>query len=145
MQQLQVNRQPVLDLKRLIALEGQRHVERELNVHRTTIQRWLNGQFRIPGAQLLAIRYLLGDLPGTDQEWHGWRFSRGRLTSPDGWEFTAGELAAYAFRRVNGLERVGHEIPVQPLVAAGREGRAVEVLEEGRHARTRDLRVAPEV
>jgi len=128
---LQVNLQPVLDLQRLIDLEGQHRVERELDVHRTTIQRWLNGQVKIPGAQRLAIHQMLGDLPGTEGAWRGWRFSRGELLSPDGETFGPGELNALAFRRRNGLVGVGYEVGVDALRARGRKGRRVEVVVEG--------------
>lgn len=91
---LEVNAQPVRDLRQLIEREGQPYVERQLNVHRTTILRWLHGTVRIPGAQVLAIRSLLGDLPGTAGAWTGWHFQRGKLTSPGGDQFAAGDVLA---------------------------------------------------
>jgi len=91
---LEVNRLPQKHLRLLLDAEGQRRVERLLNVHRTTVRRWLDGSVKIPGAQHLAIRYLLGDLPGTDGQWVGWRFSHGELVTPGGDRFTPGEVQA---------------------------------------------------
>lgn len=96
---LEVNAQPVRDLRQLIEREGQPYVERQLNVHRTTILRWLHGTVRIPGAQVLAIRSLLGDLPGTAGAWTGWCFRHGKLTSPGGDQFAAGDVLATIFLR----------------------------------------------
>lgn len=96
---LEINRRPVNDLKHLIELIGQRRVERELNVHRTTVKRWLLGQVRIPGAQHLAIKGLLGDLPGTVGRWTGWRFEAGGLVSPGGDTFTAGDVLSLGLLR----------------------------------------------
>lgn len=67
---LEVNARPARDLQTLIEKLGR--VERELNVHRTTVKRWLAGQVKIPGAKHQVIRMLLGDLPGTCGKWTGW-------------------------------------------------------------------------
>jgi hypothetical protein len=96
---LEINERPRRDLRRLIELIGQRRVERELNVHRTTVQRWRDGLVRIPGAQHVAIRGLLGDLPGTGSAWTGWRFHDGLLLSPAGDAFTAGEVLSLILLR----------------------------------------------
>lgn len=104
---LEVNRRPQRDLAHLIELIGPRRVERELNVHRTTVRRWLAGDVRIPGAQWQAVRSLLGDLPGTTGRWHGWRFHDGHLLSPAGEAFTAGQVMAIGLQRqrISQLER----------------------------------------
>jgi hypothetical protein len=47
---------------------------RELDIHRTTLRRWLKEEIKIPGHQHQVIRLLLGDLPGTAGQWSGWRF-----------------------------------------------------------------------
>lgn len=96
---LEINAQPARDLRQLIDLVGQHRVERELNVHRTTISRWLSGQVSIPGAQHLAIKGLLGDLPGTAGRWSGWRFHDGELLAPGGDAFTAGEVLSLRLLR----------------------------------------------
>lgn len=96
---LQINQRPINDLKALIELIGQRRVERELNVHRTTVRRWALGETAIPGAQRLAIRALLGDHPGTAGAWTGWRFHDGKLLSPAGEAFSAGDILALILLR----------------------------------------------
>jgi hypothetical protein len=96
---LESNRKPVHDLQHLLELIGQRRVERELNVHRTTVRRWLQGTVAIPGAQRLAIRALLGDLPGTAGKWSGWRFHDGRLLSPAGDAYRPGDILSLTLLR----------------------------------------------
>lgn len=97
--QLELNERPRRELRQLIELIGQHRVERELNVHRTTVARWLGGQVLIPGAQLLAIRALLGDLPGTAGRWTGWRFYDGELIAPGGDRYTAGDVLSLRLLR----------------------------------------------
>lgn len=89
---LEINRIPQRDLDHLLEAIGQIAVERELNVHRTTVQRWQRGLIKIPGAKHQAIRMLLGDLPGTAGAWSGWRFWKGELWSPGGDRFSAGDV-----------------------------------------------------
>lgn len=96
---LEINERPRRDLRQLIELIGQRRVERELNVHRTTIERWLRGIVRIPGAQHQAIRMLLGDLPGTRGKWTGWRFHDGELLSPGGDRYEPGHILSLVLLR----------------------------------------------
>lgn len=104
---LEINQRPQRDLRSLIELIGSRRVERELNIHRTTVRRWLSGQTHITGAQALAVRGLLGDLPGTLDRWRGWRFHDGVLLSPAGERFTAGQVMAIGLQRqrIQQLER----------------------------------------
>lgn len=96
---LEINQRPVRDLAHLLELLGQVRVERELNVHRTTIKRWLKGQVKIPGHQHQVIRMLLGDLPGTAGQWHGWGFRDGELYSPGGDRFCAGDVISLIYLR----------------------------------------------
>jgi hypothetical protein len=98
---LEINERPRRDLKALIELIGQRRVERELNVHRTTIAiaRWLAGQVAMPRAQHLAVRELLGRLPGTCGKWEGWRFHDGQLLSPAGDVFSPGDVLSLILLR----------------------------------------------
>ena len=96
---LEINRRPVLDLKNLLETIGQRRVERELNVHRTTVLRWLKGQVQIPGHQHQVIKMLLGDLPGTCGKWTGWRFHDGFLISPGGDQFEPGHVLSLVLLR----------------------------------------------
>jgi hypothetical protein len=123
-------------LRELIERIGERRVERELNVHRTTIKRWLKGEVAIPGAQHLAIRGLLGDLPGTCGKWTGWRFHEGELLAPGGDSFKPGDVLSLIILR-------------QQLTAQRRELEALKVRlaiseeAERRHtgAANEDLRV----
>lgn len=96
---LEVNRRPARDLRALIDQIGQVRVERELNVHRTTVRRWLSGQVKIPGHQHQVIKMLLGDLPGTGGQWSGWRFHDGELLSPAGERFSAGQVLSLGLLR----------------------------------------------
>lgn len=123
---LEINQRPIHDLRHLIELIGQRRVERELNVHRTTVARWLVGRVHIPGAQHLAIRALLGNLPGTGAAWHGWRFHDGRLLSPAGEAFTAGDVLSLILLRQQ-LAAQRHELEALRVRLAVAE-QAVETL-----------------
>jgi hypothetical protein len=96
---LEINALPGRHLRALIELIGQPRVERELNVHRTTIRRWLAGQVQIPGHQHQAIRMLLGDLPGTCGKWTGWRFHDGQLIAPGGDHFRSGDVLSLIILR----------------------------------------------
>lgn len=109
---LETNERPRRDLRLLIDAIGQRDVERALNVHRTTVARWASGDGRIPGAQLHAIRALLGDLPGTAGRWHGWRFHAGLLHSPANDTYEPGEILAVRLQqqRVAALDRENREL-----------------------------------
>lgn len=76
-------------------------------MHRTTIARWLDGRVSIPGAQHLAVRGLLGDLPGTAGKWTGWRFHDGELLAPGGDRFKPGEVLSLRLQmqRASELDR----------------------------------------
>lgn len=116
---LESNRKPFNDLRALLEKYGELGVQRELNVHRTTIRRWLAGQVQIPGHQLQVIRLLLGHLPGTDGQWSGWVFYKGKLCAPNGNEFQAGEVLAIGLQRqrVAALEAQVHELKVRLAIA----------------------------
>jgi hypothetical protein len=128
---LEINQIPGRDLRALIELIGERRLERELNVHRTTIRRWLAGTVQIPGAQHLAIKGLLGDLPGTCGKWTGWRFHDGLLYSPAGDHYRPGEVLAICLNRqiYNELAREVRAMKLQlaelkPLPALEASGQA---------------------
>ena len=72
---------------------------RELNVHRTTLRRWLKAEVQIPGHQHQVIRLLLGDLPGTCGKWTGWRFHDGELLSPGGDHYRPGDVLSLIILR----------------------------------------------
>ena len=86
-------------LQELIEREGRNTVERTLNVHRTTIKRWLNHTVKMPEGARALVESLLGNLPGTDGLWQGWHFWKGELWAPNGQRFKAGDLAAQTFER----------------------------------------------
>ena len=96
---LEINQIPGRHLRQLLELIGERRVLRELNVHRTTVRRWLKGEVQIPGHQHQAIRLLLGDLPGTCGHWTGWRFHDGELLSPGGDRYRPGDVLALVLLR----------------------------------------------
>ena len=118
-QVLEVNRIPQRDLDHLLREVAQIAVERELNVHRTTVQRWQRGLVRIPGAKHQAIRMLLGDLPGTAGAWSGWRFWQGKLWSPGGDRFSAGDVLSLVFLR---QQLAAREAELKALRTAARQG-----------------------
>jgi hypothetical protein len=96
---LEINALPGRHLRTLIELIGERRVLRELNVHRTTIRRWLKGEVQIPGHQHQVIKLLLGDLPGTCGKWTGWRFHDGALCSPGGDTYRPGDVLSLVILR----------------------------------------------
>ncbi|MGI9152731.1 MAG: DUF3653 domain-containing protein [Rubrivivax sp.] len=96
---LEINARPARDLRALIEAIGQRRVERELNVHRTTVRRWVKGEIHIPGHQHQVIKMLLGDLPGTGGHWTGWRFHDGLLLSPGGDAYRPGDVLSLILLR----------------------------------------------
>lgn len=122
---LEVNAQPVRNLRALIDKVGQLRVERELNVHRTTVHRWLADKVKIPGHQHQVIRMLLGDLPGTAGRWAGWRFWDGKLLSPAGDAFGAGDVLSLGLLRqqLSAQQREIHELKVRLAVAEEAERR----------------------
>jgi ribosomal protein S14 len=91
---LEINRQPLRELAAAIELVGERPLLRALDIHEKTLYRWRTGRCKIPGHQRQVIRMLLGDLPGTDGQWHGWKFLRGELVSPGGDSYRPGDVLA---------------------------------------------------
>lgn len=96
---LEVNAQPLRELAQVIELVGERPPLRALDIHEKTLYRWRTGRCKIPGHQRQAIRMLLGDLPGTDGKWSGWRFVRGELISPAGDRFAPGHVLSLVLLR----------------------------------------------
>lgn len=60
----------------LIAEYGAHRTEVLLNVHRTTVTRWLSGEVEPPTAVLIALRAALAGMPSM---WPGWSFGRDGL------------------------------------------------------------------
>ena len=96
---LEINARPGRDLRALLERLGESRLLRELDIHRTTLRRWLKAEVKIPGHQRQVIRLLLGDLPGTDGQWTGWRFDRGVLVSPGGDTYRAGDVLSLIILR----------------------------------------------
>lgn len=97
------------DLRALIELRGREPVERLLGVHRTTVTRWLDGSVRMPEHAQLMVSMLLGNMPGTDGQWEGFRFWKGKLYCREWREgFTAGEVVGipHLHQRIALLERL---------------------------------------
>ena len=96
---LEINALPGRHLRELIERIGERAVARELNIHPKTLYRWATGRTPIPGRQHLAIKLLLGDLPGTEGRWSGWGFVRGELVSPGGDRYQPGDVLSLIILR----------------------------------------------
>ena len=96
---LEINARPGRHLRQLIELIGEPRVLRELDIHRTTLRRWLKEEIKIPGHQRQVIRLLLGDLPGTAGQWSGWRFDQGLLTAPGGDRYRPGDVLSLIILR----------------------------------------------
>lgn len=122
---LECNRIPLRDLSALLEKYGEKGVCRQLNVHRTTVRRWLAGQVQIPGHQLQVIRLLLGHLPGTEGQWAGWSFFQGQLVAPNGNAFNAGDVLAIGLnrQRILALEAQLHELQIRLAIAEEAERR----------------------
>lgn len=122
---LEVNRLPLKDLQALIEKVGELGVCRQLNVHEKTLYRWRTERSAIPGRQHLAIKALLGDLPGTAGAWSGWRFWEGKLCSPAGDAFSAGQVLSLGLLRqqLTTQQREIHELKVRLAIAEEAERR----------------------
>jgi hypothetical protein len=122
---LECNRIPLRDLSALLEKYGEPGVCRQLNVHRTTVRRWLKGEVQIPGHQLQVIRLLLGHLPGTEGQWAGWSFFKGELVAPNGNAFKAGDVLAIGLerQRVKALEQELYALKIRLAIAEEAERR----------------------
>jgi hypothetical protein len=96
---LEINARPGRHLRQLIELIGEPRLLRELDIHRTTLRRWLKEEIKIPGHQHQVIRLLLGDLPGTCGQWTGWRFDQGLLIAPGGDRYRPGDVLSLIILR----------------------------------------------
>lgn len=89
----------------LIEELGAHRCETLLNVHRTTILRWRNGERRCPGWAVEVMRAAARcHLPGQDSKlWHGWGFGKdGLLYSDTGYPFGPHDLLALPYERAAG-------------------------------------------
>lgn len=88
------------EITELIEACGIGRAERLLDVHRTTIQRWILGTVKPPITAIYTLRAdVYGQLPNmTNKHWEGWRFGNdGMLYSPDGRGFHAGNLLSHQY------------------------------------------------
>lgn len=88
-------------INELVEWHGVLTVERVLEVHRTTIQRWCNGKVDAPIVAIIALRALRGEFPmmEAEQPWRGWTFSRdGKLYCPANRAYTEGEVRAIFYQ-----------------------------------------------
>lgn len=93
-------REAKYEITQLIEACGISRAERLLDVHRTTIHRWLAGTIQPPVTVLYTLRAdVYGQLPNmTNKDWEGWRFGNdGMLYSPDGRGFHAGHLLSHQY------------------------------------------------
>lgn len=93
----------IWQLKELIEDRGREAVERALNVHRTTVKRWLDGTVQMPTPMRSHVAMLLGHLPGTDGLWRGWRFWKGELWSPEGYVYRENDVSGIRVDRQRAL------------------------------------------
>jgi hypothetical protein len=123
---LECNRIPLRDLGALLEKYGELGVCRQLNVHRTTVRRWLAGTVQIPGHQRQVMRMLLGHLPGTEGQWAGWSFFQGALVAPTGDAFKAGDVLAIGLQRqrVQALEAEVHRLTVRLAISEAAQPQA---------------------
>jgi Phage protein len=71
-----------------------KEIARLCKVSLKTASRWKDGQTVPPAA---ARMILAGDLGALCAEWSGWKFIKGKLISPEGWEFSVGDVLAIPF------------------------------------------------
>jgi hypothetical protein len=84
-----------LELTELIEEYGRGRTAELLDVHRTTVERWISGQVPVPQAVLIAMKAAARSiLPGQDlAAWRGWTFGRdGDLYGPEGRGYHPGDL-----------------------------------------------------
>lgn len=131
---LEINRIPVKDLHALIEKVGELGVCRQLNIHQKTLYRWRTGRVPIPGHQHQVIRLLLGDLPGTAGKWSGWSFWEGKLCSPAGEVFDAGQVLSLGLLRqqLSARDREIHELRVRLAIAENAIGHLAPAANEAR-------------
>jgi len=81
-------------------------------IHRTTYARQENDTARVSVAAYRLLILLGGHIPGN--EWQGWRLSRVALYSPEGTEYTPGDL--YAVHWLHQSEKIHRGCRCRPLV-----------------------------
>lgn len=110
------------EINELVEYHGIIHVERALEVHRTTIGRWCKGQIPVPISAIIALRALKGEYPFMEaKQWKGWGFGRdGKLYSDANQGYETGDIRAipYQIAQIQALEAQVKDLTKQ-LEAAG--------------------------
>lgn len=104
--------QPMSELYGMPAAE----IARKCEVDLATARRWKSGKSRIPPS---ARKLLAGDLSAFDPDWRGWVMRDGKLTSPEGWTYSPGEVLSLMLLRaqiahLESLRRRERELEEQP-------------------------------
>jgi len=75
---------------------SRKSVSEYLQVNLSTVSRWEAGEVKPPHAVVELLRMLGGYLPaiGRRDQWHGWRFDKEYLYTPNGDRYTAGDIMA---------------------------------------------------
>lgn len=92
-------------------------IARLCGVDVATARRWKRGKSRIPKC---ARTLLVGDLSALDPAWRGWTLKAGKITSPEGWQYSPGEVLSLALLRqqiahLEAERRRADELLDQPL------------------------------
>lgn len=129
----------------LISPEGFRELRRSVPLSRracaeflgcsvSTVRAWDRGRNRVPWSAVRLLRLLrLGELGGLHQGWDGWRVLGDRLISPEGYSFSASDMAwwsltcrqAEGFRKAfDGWQRLSEvfRLALRPVEASGVAG-----------------------
>ena len=82
-------------------------IEAVTGAHRITVARWRRARSWSPVLVRLAKLVLDGELGEISDQWTGWRLRHGKLETPGGDQFSAGEIHTYALRlqHLRALER----------------------------------------
>jgi hypothetical protein len=131
---LEINARPGRDLNQLIERIGASRLCFELNIHPKTLYRWKTGRVPIPGRQHLAIKLLLGDLPGTEGRWSGWGFVQGELVSPGGDSYRPGDVLSLILLRqqLTAQRREVEELRIKLAIAEDAIGRLAPAANDSR-------------
>lgn len=78
---------------------GPERVSTLLNVHLTTVKRWLSGEVVAQTPVLIALRTLAGRWGEENKAWHGWTLRDNWLWSPAGDKFHPGDLLGRQYER----------------------------------------------
>lgn len=88
------------DIARAVDTIGTRRTLAVLEIHRSTLARWLSGDSTIPRpAWLVLIMLAEGRLPGMSDDWRHFRFDGDTLTMPGTrFAYTAREIAGWPYQ-----------------------------------------------